>query len=92
MADNNEDNIGEVIITDDDAKHILRFFNKFYIPIPKRLRNAVTAFTAEPTYENQQLLKLELCKAIAKSKHSMFDDEIFGDIIERSKEIIKTSK
>ena len=51
------------------------------------LNEAFNKFCQNPTYENQQEIKLYLCKAIGYTEHEAFADEMFKEIVEECKNV-----
>ena len=78
----NNGKLKKVVISADDCRATLDFWTHFDIPIPQGLSEAVESFSKEQTLENQDKVKLEICKAIATSDHEAFKDEIFSKIVE----------
>lgn len=72
----------KVVISPEDCNAALDFWRHFNIPIPADLQSALDAFTANPSYENQDRVKLEVCKAISTTDHDAFKDEMFSKIVE----------
>ena len=72
----------EVVITPDDCKAALEFWKWFKIPIPDALQGAMDDFSANPNIENQDKVKLEVCRAISETDHEAFKDEMFSKIVE----------
>jgi len=74
------DNTRQVVITPEDARSALDFWKHFEIPIYPPLQAAVDRFCEEPTLENQEEIKYNMCKAIAETEHEAFSDEMFAHI------------
>jgi hypothetical protein len=72
----------EVVITGDDCNAALDFWRHFNIPILPELEKAMAAFSANPTFENQEDVKMWICTAISTSDHVAFKDEMFTKIVE----------
>jgi hypothetical protein len=77
-----QEKIKEVVITAEDCNAALDFWKHFNIPIPDALESAMSAFSKDPCFENQNKVKLELCLAIATSTHEAFKDDMFVKIKE----------
>lgn len=70
----------EVTITPEDVTAALDFWKHFKIvPLPG-LQEAAEAFCKDPNYENQEVLKLYLCKSITEQPHEAFQDPMFEKI------------
>lgn len=88
MSENkvNEDVLMEkdtkVVISPEDCNAALDFWRHFDIPITDGLQLAMDTFAKDPVFENQEKIKLEVCKAIAGTDHEAFKDEMFQRIVE----------
>lgn len=74
--------MNKVTITPEDCAGAAEFWKHFNVEMPDSLRQAFAAFEKEPTFENQQQVKLEVCKAIGYTDHEAFKDEMFKEIVE----------
>ncbi len=74
--------VKQVVVSPDDCRAALDFWTHFNIPVPTALENAVSEFAKAPTFDNQELVKLEVCRAIANTDHEAFKDEMFLKIVE----------
>lgn len=72
----------KVVITAEDAKAAFQFWKEFDVPVMDGLKEAFDAFQADPTYRNQQRLKLMVTKAVATTDHECFKDETFQKVAE----------
>lgn len=72
----------KVVISPEDCNAALDFWRHFNIPIPASLQGALDAFAADPSIENQDKVKLEVCKAISTTDHEAFKDDMFSKIVE----------
>jgi len=72
----------KVVISPEDSNAALDFWKHFDIPIPASLQQAFDSFAQDPTFENQEKIKLEVCKAISTTDHEAFKDEMFQRIVE----------
>ena len=72
----------EIVISPEDCNAALDFWRHFNIPIPANLQGALDAFAADPSYANQEKIKLEVCNAIGQTDHEAFKDDMFGKIVE----------
>jgi hypothetical protein len=72
----------KVVISAEDCNAALDFWRHFNIPIAPSLQLAMDSFSKEPTFENQDKIKLEVCRAIAETDHEAFKDEMFKRIVE----------
>lgn len=72
----------KVVISPEDCNAALDFWRHFNIPIPDYLQKNFEKFSAEPNFENQELVKLGLVKAISETEHEAFKDEMFSKIVE----------
>jgi len=92
-ADENvKETLGEVtpklVIQPDDTKSAFDFFKHFNIPMPDALNNALNKFAKDPTIENQDLVKYEICNAIVHVEHEAFRDEMFKKIAEECSSVV----
>lgn len=71
-----------IVISPDDCRVALDFWTHFNIPVPQNLADAVDSFAKDSTLENQDKVKLEICKAIAAAEHEAFKDEMFLKIVD----------
>jgi hypothetical protein len=81
MSDFNNDERA-VLITEDDCAAALDFWKHFNIPIPPALQKSFDNFVKSPTFENQENLKLQVCKAIVETNHPSFKEDMFSKIVE----------
>lgn len=72
----------KVVISARDCQSALDFWKHFNIPIPAELQKAIHAFTENPSFNNQERVKYEVCKAISTSDHAAFKDDYFVKIVE----------
>lgn len=72
----------KVVISPEDCSAALEFWRHFQIPIPPEFQQAMDAFAADPTFPNQEKVKLEICRAISQTDHEAFKDEMFSKIVE----------
>jgi hypothetical protein len=72
----------KVVVSAEDCSAALDFWKHFNIPLPTSLEKAVEAFSKDPSFLNQEAVKLELCKAISTTDHEAFRDEMFSKIVE----------
>lgn len=72
----------KVVISPEDCNAALDFWKHFEIPITAGMQTAFDLFAKEPTFENQEKIKLEVCRAIAETDHEAFKDEMFQRIVE----------
>jgi hypothetical protein len=72
----------KVVISPEDCNAALDFWRHFEIPIGSNLQLAFDAFAKDPSFENQEKVKLEVCRAIAETDHEAFKDEMFQRIAE----------
>lgn len=72
----------KVVISPDDVNAALDFWKHFNVPIAEEMQHSFDLFTKDPSFENQQKLKLEVCKAISTTAHPAFKDDMFVKIAE----------
>lgn len=71
-----------LVISAEDCNAALDFWRHFNIPIPVDLQSALDTFAKEESFENQEKVKLEICKAISTVDHEAFKDDMFKKITE----------
>ena len=76
-----------VAITPDDCSGAADFWTHFEVPMTAGLKEAFAAFAKDPSYSNQQVVKLEVCKAIGHTEHDAFKDEMFNEIVEECRNV-----
>lgn len=79
---NSQEKTKQVVISPDDCRAAMDFWTHFNIPVPQNLTDAVSLFANDPSVENQDKVKLEVCRAIAATDHEAFKDEMFLKIVE----------
>lgn len=72
----------KVVISPEDCNAALDFWRHFDIPIGAGLQAAMDDFAKDPSFENQNKVKLEVCRAISETDHEAFKDEMFKKIAE----------
>lgn len=77
----------KIVINEKDAEAILKFHEFFNIPMVPGLEEAVKEFIASPTFENQQKVKLFVCKDIFENPHEGFQDPMWDIPKENAKNI-----
>jgi hypothetical protein len=80
--DTTAEEVNKVVISPDDCNAALDFWRHFNIPIGVELQTAMDSFAADPSFENQQRVKLEVTKAISTTDHEAFRDDMFKKIVE----------
>lgn len=72
----------EIVITAEDCNGAAEFWTHFDIEMPAELKQAFERFAKEPTIENQDAIKMFVCKTIGHTDHEAFNDEMFTEITE----------
>jgi hypothetical protein len=70
----------KVVVAPEDCNAALDFWRHFNIPIPAELQSSIDAFSTDPSFANQEKIKLEICKAISMTDHEAFKDDMFSKI------------
>lgn len=87
-----KEQLGEVqpklVIAPDDTKSAFDFYKHFNIPMPDALTAALNKFSANPSIENQDAVKYEICHAIVHVDHEAFRDEMFKKIAEECGSVV----
>ncbi len=76
-----------VVITPEDCSGAADFWTHFEVPMPVELKAAFEKFAKEQTFENQNEVKLQICKAIGYTEHEAFQDEMFREIVEECRNV-----
>ena len=79
-----EEKENKVVISPEDCNAALDFWRHFNIPIPSNLQDAFDMFAKDPTFENQNKVKLEICRAISQTDHEAFKDDMFSKIVDET--------
>ena len=87
MSENQENNAlqevsRKVVITPEDCQGAAEFWTHFEVPMPEELKLAFDTFAADPTFENQDKIRLTIARAIAYTPHDAFRDHDLGHIAE----------
>lgn len=77
----------QVVISADDARECLKFFEFFEIPVPAETQKAFDDFVKEPTFQHQCELKFRLAEIISTSPHPVFNDEVFAQVRPETSEV-----
>lgn len=72
----------KVVLSPEDCNAALDFWKHFEIQVPQAMQTAFDNFATNQTFENQEKLKLEVCRAISAADHEAFKDEMFQRIVE----------
>lgn len=83
-----EKEANKVVISPEDCNAALDFWKHFNIPIAPGLQDAMSAFSADPSFENQQRVKLEVCRAISSTNHEAFKDDMMSKIVEECSGVV----
>jgi Ca2+-binding EF-hand superfamily protein len=78
----------KVNINVEDCTGAAEFWKHFNVEMPPELKDAFDKFAKEPTFVNQQEIKLAVCKAIGFTDHEAFHDEMFKEIVEECHNIV----
>jgi hypothetical protein len=77
----------KIVITPEDVQGAAEFWTHFEIPMPPELKEAFANFSANPTIENQDEIKLQISMAIGHTEHEAFQDEMFKEIVEECRDV-----
>lgn len=77
----------KILITPEDAQGASEFWTYFEVPMAAELKAAFENFIKNPTYENQQELKLLSVKAVGFTDHEALNDEMFKEIVEECRNV-----
>lgn len=92
MSDNQDNNAlqevsKKVVITPEDCAGAAEFWTHFEVPMPEGLKKAFEDFTKDPSFLNQNAIRLEISRAIAYTDHDAFKDEMFKEVVEECKAV-----
>jgi hypothetical protein len=80
--------VNKIAINAEDCTGAAEFWKHFGIEMSPELRGAFDRFIANPTFEGQQELKLQVCKDIGYTDHEAYRDEMFKEIVEECKNVV----
>lgn len=74
----------DVVLTAEDVKNVIHFFNHFSIDVPDYLQEQVDLFykAEDYTVEMQADFRIAIAKAIATCDHELLRDDVFKTIVE----------
>jgi len=78
----------KVVISAEDCQGAAEFWKHFSVEMLPELKTAFENFEKNPTFENQQEVKLQICKAIGYTDHEAFRDEMFKEIVEECRSVV----
>jgi len=78
----------KVNISPEDCDAVKKYCSHFGVPGSLDLDKAVEAFKAAPTFENQQNIKLEVCKWIIEGNHESFKDSLWDAPKKAAEEVV----
>ena len=79
MEDKHTEATNQVVISVEDCKNVREYGKHFGVDIPEVLAKALDAFIAEPTFEHQNAVKLQMCKWTLTSPHPSFKDKLWEE-------------
>lgn len=80
--------VKKVAINVEDCTGAAEFWKHFNVDMIPELKVAFEKFATDPSFENQQEIKLAVCKAIGYTEHEAFRDEMFKEIVEECKGVV----
>lgn len=78
----------KVVITPEDCSGAGDFWTHFEVPMPPELKTAFENFAKNPSIENQDEVKVQVCKAIGYTDHDAFNDEMFKEIVDECRNVV----
>src|ERR1019366_1668321 len=78
----------KVAITAEDCVGAAEFWKHFSVDMLPELKVAFERFQKDPSYDNQQDIKLQVCRAIGYTEHDAFKDEMFKEIVEECRNVV----
>jgi len=79
MDDKHTEVKNQVVISVEDCKNVREYGKHFGVEIPAVLKAVFDAFIADPRCENQNAVKLQMCKWILTNKHPSFKDKLWEE-------------
>lgn len=78
----------KVAITADDCVNVKKYCEHFGVPSTPELNVALDKFAADPTFENQKEVKLQLCKWMLTCTHESFTDSLWDAPKKAAEEVV----
>lgn len=78
----------KVTLSNEDCANIRKYCGHFGVPCSEGLESAIEKFCDENSFENQQEVKLELCKWMLESQHESFKDSLWDAPKEAAQEVV----
>jgi hypothetical protein len=76
--DNTDESVkNKVAISGDDCGNVAKYCSHFGVPSSDELNESLAQFKENPTFENQQEVKLAICKWILSCQHQSFEDNLW---------------
>jgi len=79
MSDNHAEVKNQVVISVEDCKNVREYGKHFGVDISDALNKALDAFIADQTFENQNAVKLQMCKWMLTNPHPSFKDKLWEE-------------
>jgi hypothetical protein len=80
--------VNKVTITPEDCAGAAEFWKHFSVDMIPELKAAFEKFSNDPSWDNQQEVKLAVCRAIGYTEHDAFRDEMFKEIVEECRNVV----
>ena len=78
----------KVPVSSEDCENVKNYSLNFGVDISEELQQAMDKFDADPTYENHEDFKLEICKWLIQSGHESFEDQLWDHPKESAQDIV----
>ncbi len=78
----------KVTISGDDCTNVLKYCGHFNVPATEELKKSLDDFSANPVFENQQAVKLEICKWMLTCDHESFKDTLWDAPKKAAEEVV----
>lgn len=78
----------KVAIEVEDCSGAAEFWKHFNVTMTPELKEAFDRFEKDPTFVNQQEIKLQICRAIGYTEHDAFHDEMFKEIVDECRNVV----
>lgn len=67
----------KVLISNEDIENVRNYGTHFGVDLNADLEASMKAFEANPTFENQQEFKLQICRWLTECPHESFKDKLW---------------
>jgi len=83
-----DDVVNKIAISNDDCDNVRKYCGHFGVDSSEGLEAALAGFIKDNSFENQQEVKLEICKWILDSAHASFKDSLWDAPKKAAEEVV----